>query len=148
MMSKIGFVAGLVATALATGACAPRPAEFALPEGDVANGQALFVSMSCTSCHSVRNLDLPAPDEEGPVTVALGGRVSEVKTYAELVTAVINPSHELIKRHDPDDVSVDGQSLMRVYNDTMTVSEMIDIVAFLDSRYEEFERPDVNYRTR
>lgn len=144
-MSKARLFAVILTTVALTSACEPPKPEFALPEGDAENGQQLFVSYSCTSCHKVRNVDLPEPETKGPVTVSLGGRVSKLKSYAELLTSVINPSHKLAKRHKPEDVSHDGESLMLVYNDVMTVSELIDIVAFLESRYEEFERPKVRY---
>ena len=75
----------------------------------------------------------------------LGGRVSKLKSYSELVTSVINPSHQLVKRRRADEVSQDGESLMTVYNDVMTVTELTNIVAFLESRYEKFERPKVRY---
>jgi len=68
-----------------------------------------------------------------------------LKSYSELVTSVINPSHELIRHRRAEDVSQDGQSLMVVYNDVMTVSELSDIVAFLETRYSKIERPKVRY---
>ena len=122
-----------------------EPPDFALPEGNVERGQALFVEYKCTSCHTVRDLDLPAPAEPGPVSISLGGKVSKLKTYQELVTSVINPSHKLMRFQKPEDVSQEGESLMTVYNDVMTVSDLIDLVAFLDSQYEVFERPGYRY---
>ncbi|NNC76781.1 MAG: c-type cytochrome [Woeseiaceae bacterium] len=144
-MRKFELWAGIVAIALATAACGPQPPEFALPEGDVKKGQELFISFNCTTCHTVRDLDLPEPESKGPVSISLGGRVSKLKSYPELVTSVINPSHQLVKRRRAEEVSQDGESLMTVYNDIMTVSNLVDIVAFLESRYEEFERPKVRY---
>ena len=40
-----------------------------------------------------------------------------------------------------------GESLMTVYNDVMTVTELVNIVAFLESRYEKLERPGYRYPT-
>ncbi len=128
-------------------ACGEPPAEFGLPEGDPEAGQALFVSYKCTTCHTVAGVDLPPPEAEGPVQVMLGGRVSRLKSYAELVTSVINPSHRFSRRLRADEVSDDGESLMTVYNDVMTVTEMVNIVAFLDAHYEQLERPGYRYRT-
>lgn len=131
---------------LALVACGePQGPEFALPEGDADAGRALFVSYGCTSCHFIPNSNLPEPEEDGPVRVLLGGRVSRVKTYPELVTAVINPSHRLVRRRPAEEVSRDGESLMVVYNDVMTVTELIDLVTFLETAYEEFERPGYGY---
>ena len=63
------------------------------------------------------------------------------------MTSVINPSHKFVPRRRPEEVSADGESLMTVYNDVMTVTELINIVAFLESRYEELERPGYRYRS-
>ena len=132
---------------LALVACAESQGpDFVLPEGDADAGQALFVTYSCNSCHTIPNLDLPEPEEQGPVRVVLGGSVSRVATYPELLTAIVNPSHRLARRFlSADQVSRDGESLMVVYNDVMTVTELIDLVTFLESRYEEFERPGYRY---
>lgn len=144
-MCKLKTVVGLLFMLPVIMGCNPNSAEFVLPEGDPERGQALFVSFSCTSCHTVRDLELPAPEYGGPVKVSLGGGVSKLKTYGELVTSVINPSHKLVERRRPDEVSQDGESLMMVYNDRMTVTQLIDIVAFLEARYTKIERPQARY---
>jgi hypothetical protein len=118
---------------------------FALPEGDAGRGREAFVALDCTSCHRVRDLELPAPALEGPVMVVLGGGVSRVKSYDELVTSIINPSHRLARGFSKDGVSVEGESLMAVYNDVMTVTELIDLVTFLQSEYEVIQRPGYRY---
>jgi sulfur-oxidizing protein SoxX len=141
------LAAATLLTALSAG-CAergPSGTEFVLPEGDVAKGQDLFVSYGCNGCHVVPGLDLPEGD--GPVRITLGGRVSKVKTYPELVTSIINPSHKFAPRRRAEEVSENGESLMTVYNDVMTVTELVNLVAFLESRYEELERPGYRYPT-
>lgn len=118
---------------------------FNLPDGDAGNGQEVFVTLECTACHRVRDLDLPAPQTEGPVMVVLGGGVTRVKSYGELVTSIINPSHRLVRRYPKGKVSQEGQSLMTPYNDVMTVTQLIDLVAFLQSRYDVVPRPGYRY---
>ena len=109
---------------------------FRLPDGDADTGSALFVELGCNSCHTLVDVELPLPEVEGPVSVLLGGPVARVKTYGQLVSAVINPSHKLANRYPEEEVSRDGESLMRVYNDTMTVQQLIDLVAFLQDQYQ------------
>lgn len=123
----------------------PSAKGISLPEGDAVRGQETFVTLQCTTCHDVRGLELPEPETEGPVTVVVGGGVTRVRTYGELVTSIINPSHRLARGFPADRVSREGESLMVVYNDIMTVSELIDLVAFLRSRYEKIERPGYRY---
>ena len=60
-----------------------------------------------------------------------GGKVTSIKTYAELVTSVINPSHKIAKGYASSSVQRAGTSLMRNYNDVMTVTELTDLVTFL-----------------
>ena len=64
--------------------------------------------------------------------------MTQVKTYGQLVTSIINPSHKLIKRYPIDEISGGGQSLMPIMNEFMTVRQLIDLVAFLQDQYEIF----------
>jgi len=123
--------------ALAACDSGPKSAKgFRLPDGDAVKGQEIFVELECISCHRISEMELPAPRSPGPVTVVLGGETQTVKTYGELVSSVINPSHKLIRGYPEEAVSQDGKSLMTVYNDRMTVQQLIDLVAFLQSKYE------------
>ncbi len=112
---------------------------FSLPDGDVDSGRTVFVDLQCNACHYVGGVEqLAANDaeDEDRISVMLGGRVGTVRTYGQLVTSVINPSHRLIRRYPEADMTDQtGQSLMRNYNDVMTVQQLVDVVAFLQSNY-------------
>jgi len=128
----------LVAAAITLTACdtGPKSAKgFRLPDGDAQAGRQLFVQLECNSCHTIIGLELPEPAEPGPVSVSLGGPVAKVKSYGQLVSSVINPSHKIVRRYPKDEVTRDGESLMPVYNETMTVQQLIDLVAFLQAQY-------------
>ena len=130
------YVLGAVA-ALAGCDVGPKSASgFRLPDGNAATGEALFVDLGCPACHEVA--DRPQfQDEVTPeMSVRIGGSTMRIRTYGELVTSVINPSHKLAKGYNRNDVSREGESLMDNYNDVMTVSELIDVVAFLQAQYE------------
>ncbi len=73
--------------------------------------------------------------------IVLGGGVTRVKSYGELIASIINPSHRLAGRYPKGDVSEEGQSLMTPYNDVMTVTQLIDFVAFLLAQYDVVKRP-------
>jgi mono/diheme cytochrome c family protein len=139
----------LILTVMLMVACAPKPESsrgFRLPDGDAAAGRATFVRLNCHGCHEVEGLELPEFDYAGPplVRVKLGGETTRVRTYGELVTSIINPSHRLIQGYPKADVSRDGESMMADYNDWMTVSQLIDLVAFLQSHYQVVP-PDYEY---
>lgn len=111
---------------------------FALPEGDPIAGREAFIYMQCYQCHTIAGDDtLPTLDDQEPY-VELGGKVTRVKTYGELVTAIINPSHKLAEGYAEERVSEDGQSNMYNYNRYMTVQELIDIVMYLQPHYDVF----------
>lgn len=134
-----GLLSAIAAIALAVGCNDPKSGRgFTLPDGDAELGQALFVELQCGACHLVTELALPRP-QDPELTIVLGGEVRRIKSYGQLVTSVINPSHRLAKGYAEHEVAVEGVSKMRNYNDTLTVSQLIDLVAFLQSRYELVE---------
>jgi hypothetical protein len=134
-MSAIRFSAPLCFIVCLIG-CAPRDNAFTLPPGDAERGQKAFVAFRCYDCHRVNGVDLPVGEEPDQVMVDLGGEVERLKDYGDLVTAIVNPSHRLAKGYDASLVADEGKSRMTVYNDVMTVSQLTDIVAFLQAHYE------------
>jgi hypothetical protein len=108
---------------------------FALPAGDAAAGEDAFIYMQCNQCHTIAGVDLPALPGYEPF-VELGGSVTRVKTYGQLVTAIINPSHKIAEGYAEGVVSEDGESKMYVYNRFMTVQELTDLVMFLQPHYD------------
>lgn len=91
----------------------------------------------CLACHSLNGFEDDSVIKEFEHPIPLGGTTSMVKTYAQLVTAVINPSHELAPRaRNLESVSDEnGTSKMRIFNDVMTVTELVDLVSFLQPQY-------------
>ena len=124
---------------------ATSPAGFRLPDGDAENGRRVFIYYQCHQCHTMAGDAFPVIATAEPPYVALGGPVSKVKTYAEIVTAIINPSHELAKGYAAEHVSKNGESKMYVYNDYMTVKELTDVVMFLQPHYDVVV-PQYNYK--
>ena len=57
------------------------------------------------------------------------------RTYGDLLTSVINPSHRISQAYLGEQVTTDGESRMRRYNDVMTVQQLVDIVTFLETQY-------------
>lgn len=130
----------LLACATMLAACSPTPQSpqgFRLPDGDAARGRQAFTALHCNSCHTVAGTDIEYVGAGAP-KVALGGTTTYVRTYGELVTSIINPSHKLAPGYPPEDVSSDGESLMAMarLNEAMTVQQLIDLVAFLQDQYE------------
>jgi sulfur-oxidizing protein SoxX len=131
---------GFVLITLLIAACySPKSgAGLRLPDGDVERGKAAFLQLKCNTCHTVAKTEIPSPSQDYAYVrvVVLGGEVRQVKTYGALVTSIVNPSHSLAPGYPKELITKDGQSAMTNFNDTMTVRQLIDLVAFLQSRYE------------
>ena len=127
--------------------CEPQSRGFNLPPGDTAQGEATFILMQCNNCHSIKD-SIPWSGEtlEQKLNVVLGGPTTQVKTYGDLVTSIIHPSHKLSRGNTPATVNEIGESRMRNYNDVMSVQELIDLVAFLQSKYEIWVPDYYTYR--
>ena len=114
--------------------------EFRFPilNGDIQRGQDAFVRLECNQCHVVDGVELPAFSGPRPLTVELGGELYFAKTYGDLVTSIINPDHVLSDRYTeqlPREVRRRTASSPMYLKEDMLVTELIDIVAFLNSRY-------------
>ncbi len=139
----------LTSIVLALSACDPdtimSTRGFRLPGGDATAGREAFLYMQCHQCHSIKGEQLAIIPGQDPPYFELGGPVTQVRTYGELVTSIINPTHKLATGYAKDVVSDEGVSKMYLYNQHMTVQELIDIVMFLQPYYEvvvpEFRYP-------
>jgi len=147
-MKKLTVLALLISVAALTSGCDDerRMSEFGfrLPDGNAETGRETFLYMHCNQCHTIRGEDLPTIPGFEPY-VELGGATTRVKTYGELVTAIINPSHKLAEGYPPDLVSEGGKSKMYFYNGFMTVQELTDLVMYLQEHYEVVP-PQFHYR--
>jgi len=59
------------------------------------------------------------------------------------VTSIINPSHKIHRGYSKELVESAGQSRMADYSEVMTIEQLVDLVAFLHSRYEVIPRSAV-----
>ena len=143
---KLSLPLALGATMLTLAACQPSgSAAFSFPQGDAEAGAQTFVELGCMSCHSVTGA--PAVRDsigEADRTIPLGGEQRRVYTYGELVTAIVNPSHKISQARLGTMVQSDGETNMINYNDIMTVTQLTDLVTFLEAHYtlKPFERSD------
>ena len=138
-MWRTGTLALALLTMLTTACVNPRSsAGFRLPDGDVERGKAAFLELKCYTCHTVSGIDLGVRGQEYAYlrSVVLGGETRRVRTYGELVTSIINPSHSLAPGYPKELITKGDQSAMANFNDTLTVHQLVDLVAFLQSRYQ------------
>ncbi len=136
-MKNAAFVTCVLMITLA--GCTPDPKSgkgFTLPEGNADRGKQTFTQLQCHACHTVAGVEFEKAENAEPPIIALGGETPRVRTYGDLVTSIINPSHRFAMGYADEEIKVDGASRMRIYNDEMTVTELTDLVKFLQSHYE------------
>jgi hypothetical protein len=135
-LSIVSVIAALTVLGTACRSERHSSSAFHLPtDGDPERGKLAFVTLGCDSCHEVAGVDLPRPTVQPPVHVALGGSVESKLSDAYLVTSIINPSCDLAPMPKAK-ITIDGRhSRMPQYPDRMTVRQLGDIVAFLQSHY-------------
>lgn len=109
----------------------PRGWRFTLPVGDPNAGREVFAKLECYKCHEVKGHGFPevsrAASERGPELTGMGSH-HPAEYFAE---SIINPNAVIIT--EKGYTGADGLSIMPDYRDSLTVAELIDLVAFLKS---------------
>lgn len=137
LLISILFIGGLLISG-----CNEQARGFALPTGDIEAGKEAYKRLACHTCHSISAIEWTG--EIDSIKINLGGEVVDQKSYGELVTSVINPSHKISKNYKPEAVNEEGLSKMKNYNEVMTVQELVDLVTFLQSEY-KISTPSIYY---
>ena len=129
----------LLCGSLLISSCNSQARGFALPEGDIEKGKVTYKRLACIECHSIPNIEWKGGKDN--LKIHLGGEVTSLKTYGDLVTSVINPSHKVASFYNQKTSTEGGLSNMKNYNEIMTVQELIDLVTFLQSEYQVVSPP-------
>jgi hypothetical protein len=111
---------------------------FVLPEGDVAQGEQVFIDFNCHACHSIPGVEFPQVEFTPPFILEIGGEVYRVRDYGELLTAIVNPDHIISPKYIAMLEKADREAVispMPYYGEEMTVAELIDLVEFLHAQY-------------
>ena len=134
-----GAAAAVLAGALAAGCAYDRSFGFPIEQGDVEAGRQAFIDHQCHQCHSIAGTTLPELAGASAPVLVLGGETTTTRSYAELMTAIINPNHAISERYREQlransQVPLDSP-MPTPQIDNLTVRQLVDLVAFLDSRY-------------
>lgn len=103
---------------------------FTLPAGDPVKGKEVFRTLECYACHIVEGQGFPekATDKTGPQLTGMGGH----HPAAYLAESILDPN-AVILTDVPDWVGPDGRSTMPSYNDSLTLEQWMNLVAYLKS---------------
>jgi mono/diheme cytochrome c family protein len=107
----------------------PRGWRFTLPAGDAARGRQLFADLECYKCHAVAGERFPesdrSPAEVGPPLTGVGAH----HPAEYLGESILDPNAVIVA--GPGYTGPDGRSVMPSYADTLTVTQWLDLVAYL-----------------
>jgi mono/diheme cytochrome c family protein/uncharacterized protein involved in high-affinity Fe2+ transport len=105
--------------------------QFRFPDGDPAAGRAIFAKLECYQCHAIQGESFPQASTPasniGPELTGMGDH-HPVEYFAE---SILDPNAVIIL--GPGYTDADGLSIMPDYRDTMTVAELVDLLAYLQS---------------
>ena len=104
------------------------PVEVFLPLGDAARGRETFTELQCNVCHYVdESIPRPVSTRPGP---DFGPQMAN-RTRDQLAQSIITPSEHNSERNQD---FLDGDiSRMGDFTNVMTVRQLMDLVAFLQS---------------
>ncbi len=110
----------------------PRGWRFSLPAGDPARGRSVFADLECHKCHELKGETLPAVSrgdtDVGPELTGMG-----VRHPAEyLAESILTPNAVIVT--SPGYTGPDGRSIMPSFADSLSVGQLVDLVAFLKSQ--------------
>lgn len=109
----------------------PTGWRFALPAGDPDAGREAFIHLGCHTCHHATGGGLEGVTDVGEKPgMDLGGMggMHPAEYFAE---SILNPNNVIIA--GPGYTGHDGLSTMPDYIDSMTVRQLVDVVAYLQS---------------
>lgn len=105
---------------------------FTFPEGDPRAGLAVFVKLECYQCHTIQGEQFPQSPTQpgalaGPELTGMGSH-HPAEYFAE---SILNPNAVIVT--EPGYTGADGFSIMPDFRESLTVPELIDLVAYLKS---------------
>src|SRR5882672_9084674 len=109
----------------------PRGWKFTLPAGAAAKGRQVFADLECYKCHAIQGEKLPQPGGDaknvGPELTSMGGH-HPAEYFAE---SILSPNAVILE--GPGYIGPDGKSIMPSFADSLSVTQLVDLVAFLKS---------------
>jgi hypothetical protein len=109
----------------------PRGWKFAVPAGDAARGKQAFADFECYKCHVVKDAGFPsAPSEPGNIGPELTG-MGAAHPPAYIAESILAPDHVVVL--GPGFTDPGGRSTMPSYTDSLSVTQWLDLVAYIGS---------------
>src|SRR5262249_33076895 len=105
----------------------PKGWMFTPPPGDAKKGRDVFIRLACYACHQVGDEKFPPASAPGPDLTDVG----EHHPAGYLLESILNPNAVIVE--GPGYTGSDGKSIMPDYRGRLSVTDVIDLVAYLES---------------
>lgn len=117
---------------------APVGTKTVIPPGKAEAGRGLFVEKGCYQCHSAGSTKLPPVDLAPRLVIELGGDVHLKWSRDDYARAIMDPNHLVSEDYKIAMIRLGDHfkaenSPMPTFADVLKVSELVDLVTFLDS---------------
>ena len=110
----------------------PRGWKFALPGGgDPAKGRQLFADLECYTCHLIKGANFPPGGGDGKTGPELSG-VGAHHPAEYFAESILSPNAVIVD--GPGWIGPDGKSIMPSFADALSVTQLVDLVAFIKSQ--------------
>jgi len=108
----------------------------AFPKGDPEGGRFVFYEFRCNSCHRTQDSRLAEQKPVAAVRAPELGAGQTSQTTCDLASSVISPSHRIGEQYQ---LQIEGElSPMGDFSGIMTVRQLIDLVAYLETLPEQY----------
>jgi len=149
--SLSAMLTAVVSAALALYPLAPRAQDKPGPEtsppnegfrfrgGNPDRGQQAFTLLNCNQCHTVKNVNVPAPRGKRRLDLQLASELRFVKGYQDLILAITSPRHVMNEQYQAiltnAELQGEVEPFMPDLTDHMTAKQLMDLTAFLNRVY-------------
>jgi uncharacterized protein involved in high-affinity Fe2+ transport len=117
----------------------PRGWKFSVPPGDAARGRELFGELECYKCHEIKTEKFPAPTDGQSVGPELTG-MGRIHPSEYIAESILFPNAVIVD--EPGHTGPDGLSRMPSYADSLSLTQWLDLVAYLKGLTEGGEHPE------
>jgi copper resistance protein D len=100
---------------------------FVPPAGDAAHGREVFIRLGCYACHRIKGEELPPSSALGPELTGVG----QHHPAGYLLESILNPNAVIVQGRGY--TRPDGASAMPDFRGQLSVSDLVDLVAYLKS---------------
>jgi cytochrome c2 len=111
--------------------------QFTFPEGDSLAGKELFDEAGCSACHEAPGFEWEEDAEYIGPNLA---NIASIQNTDYLFESIVDPNAVIVRTAGSEDAGSSDESRMPEFRDILTVGQVFDLVAFLETLKERNEK--------